>query len=295
MQKEIKNLLLNLENKITSLDSYELIKEFEKIPLVVFARIQIDRPLEYPNICKWMAQMPSSDIQKDWTGTSGHKLMDKSLAFIKTIISTYNSLSETTLIESNILDFGCGWGRLIRLLNKYVPENQIHGVDPFHKSIEICQKTNVRANLYQSEYIPRNLPTSQEMKFDFIMAFSVYTHLSEKVTKISIETLKNHLTDTGILAITIRPIEYWNFIMQKKDSFITNEEIKKLKDQHNNNGFAFYPHNRKPIEDEVTYGDTSMNLDYINKNFLGLKIIGVEYNEGDSLQIIVFLKKQNKQ
>ena len=73
--------------------------------------------------------------------------------------------------------------RLIRLLYKYVPVNNIYGVDPWDKSIEICEESNIKANLYISEYIPRTLPTPQNIKFDFIMAFSVFTHLSEKVTK----------------------------------------------------------------------------------------------------------------
>jgi len=291
MQKEIKNLLTNLDKKIPSLDANEIIKEFEKIPLVIFGRIQINRPPEYPNLCNWFAHMPPSELQSIWNGSSDQQLMSQSLTLIKTILNTYNSFSEKSLKDSLFLDFGCGWGRLIRLMNKYIPENQIYGVDPWEKSIALCREKKVRANFYVSDYIPRDLPTPEGLKFDFIMSHSVYTHLSEKVTKISIETLKNHLTESGILAITIRPLEYWNYKFKNNNSSMSEDEILRLKEDHNNNGFAFYPHNKTPIEGEVTYGDTSMTLDYINKNFSGLEVIGVEYNEGDSLQLIVFLKK----
>jgi SAM-dependent methyltransferase len=294
MLKEFEEILSRLDKKILNLDAKEVQKEFEHIPLDLFGSIQIDRPPEYPNILHWLPQMPSSDIQRSWTGSADHILMKQSLAFLKTIVSTYHAIACTPLRLSNILDFGCGWGRLIRLLYKYVPEDCIYGVDPWPKSIEICQKTNVRAKLFISEYVPRSLPTPLNLKFDFIMAFSVFTHLSEKVTKICADTLRNYLTDTGIIVMTIRPIEYWSSILSSKGSHLTKENIIKLVADHNQKGFAFYPHNREKIEGEVTYGDTSMSLDFIRDNFAGLDIAGVEFNEADTLQLIVFLTKSTK-
>ena len=294
MHKEFEEILSTLNKTIIHLDAKGVQKEFENIPLDIFGRIQIDRPSEYPNIFHWLPQMPSSDIQRSWTGSADHVLMKQSLVFLKTIISAYHAIACKPLGLGNVLDFGCGWGRLIRLLYKYVPADRIYGVDPWLKSIEICQETNVRANLFLSEYVPRSLPTPENLKFDFIMAFSVFTHLSEKVTKICAETLRNYLTDTGVVAITIRPVEYWDFMRNGKESSFTREDIIKLLTDHDQKGFAFYPHNREKIEGEVTYGDTSMSLEFVRDNFVGLDIVGVEFNESDPLQLIVFLKKSAK-
>jgi len=294
VHKEFKEILSTLDKNIIGLDAKGVQKEFENIPLDIFGRIQIDRPSEYPNILHWLPQMPSSDIQISWTGCADHMLMKQSLVFFKTIISTYHSIACKPIRLSNVLDFGCGWGRLIRLLYKYVPADCVYGVDPWPKSIEICQQTNVRANLFLSEYVPRSLPTPKNLKFDFIMAFSVFTHLSEKVTKICAETLRNYLTDTGVVAITIRPVEYWDFILNGKESSFTREDVIKLLTDHDQKGFAFYPHNRENIEGEVTYGDTSMSLEFVRDNFVGLDIVGVEFNESDPLQLIVFLTKSAK-
>ena len=291
MLKEIREILLNLDKKIATLNTREVQKEFEKIPLDIFGRIQIDQPPEYSNILNWLPQMPSTEIQTSWTGSADHVLMNQSLSFLKTIISTYHAMACKPIGQGNVLDFGCGWGRLIRLLYKYVPADFIYGVDPWSQSIEICKNTNIHANLFLSEYVPRSLPTPNGIKFDFIMAFSVFTHLSEKVTKICAETLQNYLTDSGILAITIRPVEYWSFILNNGESHFSEKDIKKLLTDHEQNGFAFYPHNREKIEGEVTYGDTSMTLQFIRDNFIGLDIAGVEFNEADSLQLIVFLTK----
>ena len=43
--------------------------------------------------------------------------------------------------------------------------------------------------------------------FDLIYAFSVFTHLSEKTAHIVLSTLRDHIADTGVLVLTIRPKE----------------------------------------------------------------------------------------
>ncbi len=288
---EIHNALYQLDQKISTLKPIEIQKELENIPLDIFARIQIDRPAEYPSLMDWLPQFPSAEIQAAWAGSSGHTLMNQSLAFVKTIVCTYNEIGAGNLSKSEILDFGCGWGRIIRLLPKYVPTNNIYAVDPWDESLNICNETGVKGNFSLSDWIPRTLPTPEGKKFDFIMALSVFTHLSEKVTKICAATLRDHLSDNGVLAITIRPVEFWQFRLEHKIDGANKKQTRQLISDHTENGFAFFAHNREKIEGEVTYGDTSISLDYIKSNFTGLEVKRVEFNEADRYQLIVFLTK----
>jgi len=291
MLRELESILARIDSQVTGLSPEDLQRQFEQIPLDILGQIQIDQPAGFSNILRSLPVMPAAEIQESWTGSSGHTLMRQSVMFVKTVVSAYHAIARRPLGQGNVLDFGCGWGRLIRLLYKYVPANRIYGVDPWDRSIEICRETGVKANLSVSDYIPRSLPTPKDLKFNFIMAFSVFTHLSQKVTRICGETLRDHLTDDGILAITVRPREYWGFVGQDPASPLSPEAIETLLSAHDQNGFAFSPHHREKIEGEVTYGDTSMTLDFIESNFEGLDIVGVESNEVDLLQIIVFLKK----
>lgn len=284
-------VLSALDAKIGDLDPSRVQLEFERIPLDIFGRLHVDRPAAYPNLLNWLSPLPSPDIQTSWTGCADHQLMTQSMAFVKTLVGTYHALACKPLSQAHVLDFGCGWGRLIRLLNKYVPEDRIYGVDPWSRSIEICRETRVRANLFVSDYIPRSLPTPRDLKFDLIVAFSVFTHLSEKVTRICVQTLSDHLTDTGIIALTIRPVEYWDCLLDGDDPAFDPEFVAGLKARHRREGFAFLPHDRAKIEGEVTYGDTSMSLDFIRSHFSGLDIVALEFSEVDPLQLIVFLRK----
>ena len=83
--------------------------------------------------------------------------------------------------------------------------------------------------------------------------------------------------------LTIRPKEYWHIY----DGGALAAEMIKI---HDENGFAFFPHKRFPVEGDITYGDASISLDYVNKHFSQWKLTMVEYNIIDSYQVILFLK-----
>ena len=218
MHQEIQKILSEVDKRISTLDSNGVQTEFENIPLEIFGQIQIDRLHKYKNLMRWLPKMPSPEIQRSWTGAADHELMRQSINFVRLSVSKYHEISRTPMGQSNVLDFGCGWGRLTRLLYKYVPVERLYGVDPWDRSIEICRDCDLPGSFYMSDYIPRELPTPTNVRFDFIIAFSVFTHLSENVTKVAIRTLENYLTDKGVIALTIRPKEYWSFAAEHDES-----------------------------------------------------------------------------
>jgi SAM-dependent methyltransferase len=180
-----------------------------------------------------------------------------------------------------MLDYGCGWGRQLRLMYKYIPFDRIYGVDPWDKSIEICHSCRLKGNLAISEYVPTSLPF--ERTFDLIYAFSVFTHLSERTALRVLSTLRRYIADGGLLFITIRPREYWNV---HGDGSLSPEKLA----EHDSRGFAFFPHGREPIDGDITYGDTSLTLDWLRQAQSDWLIDSTEYSMGDSLQVIVTLK-----
>ena len=255
---------------------------FSRVPLDDFGSLLFDVPSHYPNIKSYFPSMVSEQDQKGWTGSHSKALLVLSLAFMKTMISGYSAITGSKIGDAKVLDFGCGWGRLIRFLYKYVPINNIYGVDPWDKSLKLCQEHGVKGNLALSDWVPTSLPFA--VKFDFIFSYSVFTHLSEKTTQVILSTLRNYISEDGILLITIRPKEFWEFRLPGTQS---RELIK----THDENGFAFVPQkNRAPVNGEVTFGDTSMSLAYIESNFPQWSIEAVECNADNKYQVLVFLK-----
>jgi SAM-dependent methyltransferase len=280
-----------LDENILHLDPIGVQQGFEDIPLEIFGKIQIDRPAEFPNLLNWLPDMPASDIQQLWTGNSGHELMKQSVSFIRTTVGKYHELTCRPLNQGKVLDFGCGWGRLIRLLYKYVPAENIYGVDPWDESIHLCRQTNLHGNFSISDYMPVTLPVPTSVKFELVIAFSVFTHLSEKSFNMCAAVIQEYLPENGILALTIRPREFWPYIY-RTTPFYSKIELPQVLDDHDQHGFAFYPYPKKILNGEYTYGETSVSLNYLKNAFPSLKIAGVEWSETDPLQIIIFLQKR---
>jgi SAM-dependent methyltransferase len=273
--------LQEINRIITSIQADEIPRLFRDIPLDIFGYLLLDVPSQFSNIKNIFPSMPSDAVQKDWTGAHGIPLLTQSSAFMKTLISHYRNITRKDLETTVVLDYGCGWGRLIRLLYKFVSFERIYAVDPWDKSIDLCQQHGVRGNVALSKYVPKLLPF--ERQFDLIYAFSVFTHLSEKTVHVVLSTLRKYVAESGLLVLTVRPKEYWAGDSQPALA-------SKMMRLHDEKDFAFNPHNRRPIDGDITYGDTSIAPAYFEKHFPQWKLITIEYNLVDAHQVILFFQ-----
>jgi SAM-dependent methyltransferase len=275
----IQDQLRNMEGALALDESVPLHVAARHLPLEVFAQLTLGVPGHFPHIQARLPSMPSDEVQRNWTGNSGVALMAQSLAFIHTLLQFHSRIGSKPIDQCRILDFGCGWGRLLRLLLKFTPEDKLFGVDPWDHSIELCRSHGLRCQLAHSDYLPRTLPL--DGKFDVVFSFSVFTHLSKKAARIALSTLRELVSDTGFLCLTIRPVEYWK----------TQEpELRKpMEDSHFASGFAFTPHPGELIEGEYTYGDASISLECLQSLAAGWRIHAAEWSAADPLQLIVVL------
>ncbi len=277
--------LSRIDQRITGAAPDEIPALFRHIPLDAFGKLLLDVPGEFPNIRSYLPRMPANEVQHTWTGNHGEALLVQSVAFVESLLGNYQSMTGRAVENAKILDYGCGWGRLLRLLSKYVSHDRLFGVDPWDQSIAKCRECGVKGNLAQSDYVPRSLPFQE--KFNLIFAFSVFTHLSEKTALVVQNTLRDHLADDGLLAITVRPKEYWRV---HENGRLAGRMIPR----HERTGYAFVPHNLPPIDGEITYGDSSMTLEYIRGRWKRWSIAAIDWNMIDPFQLILFLRPTTK-
>lgn len=257
-----------------------------QLPIDDFGLLLLELPNQhYPGLTKLLPRMASADVQNSWTGSNGHTLLRQSLAFVRTVSQNFVTITGRPLEGHKSLDFGCGWGRIIRLMYYFTDPDRLFGCDPWDRSIEICRADGILGHLAISDYLPKQLPFS-ESGFDLALAFSVFTHLSERAAKTALDVLTEALSDTGVLVITIRPVEYWQY-----HAGLSAKEISSLEEAHARRGFAFRPHNRAPVDGDVTYGDTSVSLDYLANTFPRLKLRKLERSLDDPYQLVLFLTK----
>ena len=278
--------LVGINNKILDVKPEYMPSLFANIPLDVFGYLYLIDKEEYKNIKTYLSTMPSKEVQLTWTGAHGQSLLLQSIAFVKNVVSFYSQKSTVYINNTAFLDFGCGWGRIIRLFLKYIPETNLFGVDPWDKSLELCIQHKVRGKFEQSDWLCRNLPFENK-KFDLVIAMSVFTHLSKRTMNEALRTIRSRVTDNAIFAVTVRPAEFWEtYKIHCNPNICVNDYITR----HQCEGFVFIPHMRPQIDGDITYGDTSISLDYINDNWHGWEVVGTDVSLLDSAQIIVYLK-----
>lgn len=242
---------------------------------------------DFPGLSGILPPMASAEVQSSWTGSSGYTLLRQTLNFTKSVNYNFNALIGRPLNGAKMLDFGCGYGRIARLMYYYTSPENLHCVDPWDESLRICKENRLLGNFYLSDYVPTSLPFD-EHDFDLIYCFSVFTHLSMKTVKSALGTLRNYISKNGLLVITIRPEEYWLTSAWQEDPDPTHT-AEQLIAEHRREGFAFVPHNRAPIDGDITYGDTSMTFDWLTREFPQWKIAGHDRTQDDPYQIVVFL------
>jgi SAM-dependent methyltransferase len=99
----------------------------------------------------------------------------------------------------NVLDFGCGVGRIIRQWNGS-QRPLLHGADYNSELIAWCRQ-NLKAFEFRVNTLSGELPYDSET-FDFIYSFSVFTHLREPLQFHWIEELSRVLKPGGYIYLT---------------------------------------------------------------------------------------------
>lgn len=265
-----------------------VLEKLRQLCLDDFAELLLELPNpRFPHLSSVLPRMASEEVQKNWTGDSGLALLGYTTSFVRLAAHNCQELLGRGLNDRTILDFGCGYGRILRLMYYYSSPARIWGLDPWEKSIELCRADAVLGQLAVSDYLPTAIPVG-DVIFDFIYSFSVFTHLSERAATLALATLRRYAARDALFVITIRPKEYWDRLdpAAAAGTLIDRDE---LVAQHERSGFAFVPHAREAIDGDVTYGDTSLSFEWLEQHAQGWNMIGYDRSLFDPLQIHAYL------
>jgi len=140
---------------------------------------------------------------------------------------------------TNVLDFGCGCGRVMR--NWYNYTTSFYGTDYNSELINWCQN-----NLSFCEFSVNQLepPLSYpDNKFDFIYALSVFTHLPKNLQIPWLEEIRRILRPNGVAFISVHG-EHYRYLLTKKEKNLFDQGELILHQEEiagSNNCNAFHP------------------------------------------------------
>lgn len=155
-----------------------------------------------PALRRYLPSLPSRREQVIFTGSWGPMTLWEAFRFYMLVKDHAPALSP----ESRVVDFGCGWGRIIRFFIKDVEPSRLCGLDPQPDAIATCTATNRWASFEQIDVRP---PTSLgDASVDLIYAYSVFSHLSEDVHVQWLEEFARVIRPGGTLILTTRDRDF---------------------------------------------------------------------------------------
>lgn len=168
-------------------------------------------------IQKLLPTMPEERIQLNFTGRSGKNALSEAFAAYQFFKDIAEKHSKPIPDQKAILDFGCGWGRIIRFFLKDLEPSKIFGADCYKEMIDICRQQNLNCNFDVIDPMPPIL--YQDDMFDIIYLYSVFSHLSEQAHLAWLNEFHRILKPGGVCIATTRPVDFIEYcrVLAKKD------------------------------------------------------------------------------
>jgi len=161
------------------------------------------------------------------------------LSASRCIQAALNSISKERAVGS-LLDFPCGYGRVLRFLRAMFPKSDITGCELQKTALDFCQRTFGIVPLLSSiDLKSLSLPR----KFDLIWCGSLLTHIDENATTDLLRFFHRHLLVEGICIFTTHGQRAVEMIKDKRKTFplVDKNQQKLLRDfQEEGYGYADY-------------------------------------------------------
>jgi ubiquinone/menaquinone biosynthesis C-methylase UbiE len=152
---------------------------------------------------------PSDLIQTNTTGQAGVPTLKEAFVFYQDCVDMFESLGAGIKTNNSLLDFGVGWGRIARFFLRDLPKANIFGVDVMQEFVEICKAAFGNENfLLTTPFPPSKFPKD---KFNYIVGYSVFSHLSEDACRSWMQEFHRITAPNGILALTTRSRQFMDF------------------------------------------------------------------------------------
>ena len=144
---------------------------------------------------------PSEEVQRRIHGTVFERAMRGALALrYHAFRSLRRVVGKPIVPDMRVLDFGCGWGRVLRVLLKDFHTSGLHGTDLDPEVIELARELLPEVSFAVNDRLSPLV--YRDRSFDLIFVNSVFSHLAERNFWFWIEELTRVLEPGGVLVFT---------------------------------------------------------------------------------------------
>lgn len=146
--------------------------------------------------------MPDTTLQVNTVGQSGPGAMEEAWTFASDCLQRFRAASRFQDDDKLLLDFGTGWARIARCFLRDIRAENIVGIDVEASLINVCQSTFPGPRFLSCDAMPPT--TLADTSIDFIVGYSVFSHLSEAACRAWLVEFARILKPGGMVALTTR-------------------------------------------------------------------------------------------
>lgn len=157
-----------------------------------------------------LPKFPPPEIQVRTTGQAGRATLEEAFAFYEDTCLAYERHTGRALGDKDtVLDFGTGWGRILRFFVREVGSANCFGTDVNPELVELCR------TLFDSDNFAINTPFPPapypDNNFSLIVGYSVFSHLSEAACRAWMKEFYRLLRPGGFIALTTRARWFFDY------------------------------------------------------------------------------------
>lgn len=218
---------------------------------------------------------PDDSIQSQFVGSSNEAALREGFQFYSLVKGYAASLGMPLGKTTKVLDFGCGWGRYLRIFRKDIAEENLFGVDIDPTILDECRKNEVPGEL--SQIVPDGKLPYPDNFFDCIFSYSVFTHLPEKVHKHWLDEIARVCKPGCVFVLTLESMRFLEFVENiDADSPPSgwhaalsqfSDEIPALRKSYNEGEFVYLPTGGGDFRAADVYGDAIVPLKYVEQSW----------------------------
>ncbi len=156
-------------------------------------------------VANLLPKLAPEDIQTRTTGSSGRTTLREGFGFYS-LVRELAAQNLGGIDQCRVLDFGCGWGRILRFFVKDVSEGRLFGTDVVPELVALTSSSNPWAKVTANSPLPPlDFPDNS---FDLVYLYSVFSHLSEEAHEAWIDEFARVLRPGGLVIATTWPREF---------------------------------------------------------------------------------------
>lgn len=156
-----------------------------------------------PTLEAMLPGLPAPTVQRRWTGKCGSETLEEGFDIYRRVRDLYVLDFGSVRNAGRVLDFGCGFGRVIRYFLKDMPPGELIGTDCNQELVDFAAASNPWCRFQRNGAEPPLLFDDGEI--GLLYAYSVFSHFSEPMHAAWLDEFTRLVRPRGALIITIRP------------------------------------------------------------------------------------------